>query len=305
MESPLKSTRRSASSAGILMYRRVGSKLEVLLVHPGGPYWRRKDEGSWSIPKGEMNAGEEAGIAAIREFTEETGIALTAPLQPLGEIRQRAGKRVLGFAVEGDLDVQEQQLRDRVAAAKRNDAGLSGNRPRRMVRPARRSGQDPRRPAALSRPARPTFGPTRDKPSMTDPFDLQRFVDAQAPVYRRVLAELRQGEKQSHWMWFIFPQLAGLGHSPMARRFAIASREESVAYLGHVVLGHRLRECTALVNAVQGRTIREILGSPDDIKFCSSMTLFGAVSPDPEFADSIQKFYGGTPDRRTLDLLDC
>jgi predicted NUDIX family NTP pyrophosphohydrolase len=105
MESPLKSTRRSASSAGILMYRRAGSKLEVLLVHPGGPYWRRKDEGSWSIPKGEMNAGEEAGIAAIREFTEETGFALTAPLRPLGEIRQRAGKRVVGFAVEGDLDV--------------------------------------------------------------------------------------------------------------------------------------------------------------------------------------------------------
>ena len=105
MESPLKSTRRSASSAGILMYRGVGSKLEVLLVHPGGPYWRRKDEGSWSIQKGEMNPGEEAGVAAIREFTEETGFALTAPLQPLGEIRQRAGKRVLGFAVEGDLDV--------------------------------------------------------------------------------------------------------------------------------------------------------------------------------------------------------
>jgi len=138
---------------------------------------------------------------------------------------------------------------------------------------------------------------------MTDPFDLQRFVDAQAPVYQRVLAELRQGEKQSHWMWFIFPQLAGLGHSPMAQRFAIASREEAVAYLGHVVLGHRLRECTALVNAVQGRTIREILGSPDDIKFCSSMTLFGAVSSDPEFAEAIQKFHGGTPDRRTLELL--
>ena len=138
---------------------------------------------------------------------------------------------------------------------------------------------------------------------MTDPFDLQRFVDAQAPVYQRVLAELRQGKKQSHWMWFIFPQLAGLGHSPMAQRFAIASREEAVAYLGHVVLGRRLRECTALVNAVQGRSIREILGSPDDIKFCSSMTLFGAVSSDPEFADAIQKFHGGTPDRRTLELL--
>jgi len=105
-ESPLKSTRRSASSAGILMYRRVGSKLEVLLVHPGGPYWRRRDHGSWSIPKGEMNAGEDAGTAAIREFGEETGIALTGSLEPLGEIRQRAGKRVLGFALEGDLDVR-------------------------------------------------------------------------------------------------------------------------------------------------------------------------------------------------------
>ncbi len=88
------------------MYRRVGSKLEVLLVHPGGPYWHRRDDGSWSIPKGEMNSGEDAGIAAIREFLEETGMALTGPLEPLGEIRQRAGKRVLGFAVEGDLDVQ-------------------------------------------------------------------------------------------------------------------------------------------------------------------------------------------------------
>jgi predicted NUDIX family NTP pyrophosphohydrolase len=105
-ESPLKSTRRSASSAGILMYRRAGSKLQVLLVHSGGPYWRRKDHRSWSIPKGEMNPGEDASTAAIREFGEETGIALTGPLEPLGEIRQRAGKRVLGFAVEGDLDVQ-------------------------------------------------------------------------------------------------------------------------------------------------------------------------------------------------------
>ncbi len=88
------------------MYRLVGSKLEVLLVHPGGPYWRRRDHGSWSIPKGEMNAGEDAGTAAIREFGEETGIALTGSLEPLGEIRQRAGKRVFGFALEGDLDVR-------------------------------------------------------------------------------------------------------------------------------------------------------------------------------------------------------
>jgi predicted NUDIX family NTP pyrophosphohydrolase len=88
------------------MYRRVGSKLEVLLAHPGGPYWRRKDDGAWSIPKGEMNAGEEAVDAARREFTEETGVALTEPLEALGAIRQRGGKRVLAFAVEGDVDVQ-------------------------------------------------------------------------------------------------------------------------------------------------------------------------------------------------------
>jgi uncharacterized protein (DUF1810 family) len=138
---------------------------------------------------------------------------------------------------------------------------------------------------------------------MTMPFDLQRFIDAQASVYQRVLAELRQGKKQSHWMWFIFPQLAGLGHSPMARHFAVASREEALAYLAHTILGPRLRECTALVNAVPDRTITEILGSPDDLKFCSSMTLFGAVSHDPEFAEAIAKFYGGRSDQRTLDML--
>ena len=138
---------------------------------------------------------------------------------------------------------------------------------------------------------------------MADPFDLQRFVDAQAPVYSRVIAELRQGQKQSHWMWFIFPQLAGLGHSPMAQRFALRSREEAVAYLGHGLLGPRLRQCAALVNAVAGRTIREILGSPDDLKFRSSMTLFGAVSSEPEFTAAVAKFYGGTPDRKTLEML--
>ena len=138
---------------------------------------------------------------------------------------------------------------------------------------------------------------------MTDPFDLERFVGAQSPVYERVLAELRRGRKQSHWMWFIFPQLAGLGHSAMAQRFAIASSEEAAAYLAHGVLGPRLRECTALVNGVEGRTISEILGSPDDLKFCSSMTLFAAVSDETEFSSAIAKYYGGTRDRRTLDLL--
>jgi uncharacterized protein (DUF1810 family) len=138
---------------------------------------------------------------------------------------------------------------------------------------------------------------------MTDPFNLQRFLDAQSFVYPRVLDELRRGRKQSHWIWFIFPQLAGLGHSARAQRFAISSREEAMAYLRHDVLGARLRECTSLVNAVEGRTILEILGSPDDLKFRSSMTLFGAVSPEPEFGAAISKFYGGRPDQATMDLL--
>jgi uncharacterized protein (DUF1810 family) len=138
---------------------------------------------------------------------------------------------------------------------------------------------------------------------MADSFDLQRFVDAQAPVYPQVLEELGQGRKQTHWMWFIFPQLAGLGHSAMARRFALRSRDEAVAYLAHGILGARLNECTALVNTIEGRTIREILGSPDDLKFCSSMTLFAEVSSDPAFSAGLVKFYGGRPDQRTLDLL--
>jgi uncharacterized protein (DUF1810 family) len=138
---------------------------------------------------------------------------------------------------------------------------------------------------------------------MTDHFDPQRFLDAQSSVYPRVLDELRPGRKQSHWMWFIFPQLVGLGHSAMAQRFAISSRDEAIAYLANGLLALRLKECTKLVNAVEGRTILEILGSPDDLKFHSSMTLFGAVSSDPNFAAVIAKFYGGKRDQRTLDLL--
>lgn len=138
---------------------------------------------------------------------------------------------------------------------------------------------------------------------MTDPFDLTRFVEAQAPVYPRVIDELRRGRKQSHWMWFIFPQLAGLAHSAMAQRFAIGSREEAVAYLAHGILGPRLVECTALVNAIAGKTILEILGSPDDLKFRSSMTLFGAISPESQFRAAIDRYYGGEADPKTLDLL--
>jgi predicted NUDIX family NTP pyrophosphohydrolase len=101
----LKAPSRASTSAGILMYRRSGPRLEVLLVHPGGPYWRRKDEGAWSIPKGELDGEEDAIAVARREFAEETGVILDERLEPLGEIRQRAGKRVIAFAVEGDLDV--------------------------------------------------------------------------------------------------------------------------------------------------------------------------------------------------------
>src|ERR1044072_813603 len=107
-------------------------------------------------------------------------------------------------------------------------------------------------------------------PGANDPFDLQRFVDAQAPVYDRVLAELREGRKRSHWMWFVFPQIAGLGSSPMAQRYAIASRAEAAAYISHSLLGLRLRECTRLVNAVEGKAVHDIFGSPDDMKFHSS-----------------------------------
>jgi uncharacterized protein (DUF1810 family) len=139
---------------------------------------------------------------------------------------------------------------------------------------------------------------------MTDPFELQRFVDAQAPVYAQVMSELRNGRKRSHWMWFIFPQIAGLGHSAMARRYAIASRDEAVAYLAHPTLGPRLRECTQVVCDIQRRSIEQILGSPDDIKFRSSMTLFEAVSGDPMFRNALDKFCAGASDSATLAVME-
>src|ERR1700761_5048249 len=125
---------------------------------------------------------------------------------------------------------------------------------------------------------------------MDDPHDLQRFVDAQAPVWPQVREELRRGRRASHWMWFVFPQLRGLGHSAMAQRYAIASLEEARAYLAHPVLGARLHECTALVLAAKNRTLAQIFGAPDDMKFCSSMTLFCHAAPQEKlFRDALDK----------------
>ena len=134
-------------------------------------------------------------------------------------------------------------------------------------------------------------------------FDLDRFVQAQAPVIDRVQEELRAGQKRSHWMWFIFPQIAGLGRSPTARHYAITSRAEAEAYMAHALLGPRLVLCTELVNAVANRSVHQIFGSPDDLKFHSSVTLFAAVSENPAFADAIARYFAGSPDRMTLDLL--
>ena len=139
---------------------------------------------------------------------------------------------------------------------------------------------------------------------MNDPHNLKRFVDAQNPAYDRVCAELRAGQKTSHWIWFIFPQLRGLGRSHMADEYGISSREEAAAYLKHPILGERLRECTRLVNSVQGRSIDEIFGYPDDLKFRSSITLFANVAPqDQIFKDVLEKYFDGAPDPLTLQLL--
>ncbi|GAB1814996.1 DUF1810 domain-containing protein [Mycobacterium sp. MUNTM1] len=140
--------------------------------------------------------------------------------------------------------------------------------------------------------------------SAGDPFDLKRFVDAQEPVYGDVVDELRAGRKRSHWMWFVFPQLRGLGGSAMAARFGIASLDEAGAYLRHELLGPRLRECARLVTAVQGRSIGQIFGSPDDLKLCSSMTLFARATDDnQDFVAVLDKYYDGRQDRLTLERL--
>jgi uncharacterized protein (DUF1810 family) len=134
-------------------------------------------------------------------------------------------------------------------------------------------------------------------------FALERFLDAQAPVMDAVRAELRAGRKRSHWMWFVFPQLRGLGTSAMAQHYGIASRDEACAFLEHPVLGARLRECCESMLAVPGRSAHDILGSPDDLKFRSCLTLFSLAAPEEAvFRRCLDRFYGGAPDPRTLAL---
>ena len=139
---------------------------------------------------------------------------------------------------------------------------------------------------------------------MDDPYNLRRFVDAQQAVYETVCRELRQGRKEGHWMWFIFPQVKGLGHSEMARKFAISSRDEAKAYLAHPVLGPRLRECSRIVADLEGKSVEDIFGYPDDMKFRSSMTLFCQATPDNEpFQRALDKYCDGRLDELTLKIL--
>ena len=140
--------------------------------------------------------------------------------------------------------------------------------------------------------------------NLDDPFDLHRFVEAQTEEYTPALEEIRAGQKQTHWMWFIFPQYAGLGSSAMARRYAIQSVAEAKAYLRHPVLGPRLVACAEAALAVEGRTAYQIFGTPDDLKLKSSATLFGAISPPGSvFERLLKKFYRGERDPRTLELI--
>ncbi len=139
---------------------------------------------------------------------------------------------------------------------------------------------------------------------MTDAYSLRHFLHAQERVYDTVLEELRAGRKSSHWIWFIFPQIAGLGHSSMAQQFAITSLDEAKAYLQHLVLGPRLQECTQLVLNVEGRSAGEIFGYPDYLKFRSCMTLFLTAATDNTlFKSTLLKYFDGQPDQKTLDIL--
>jgi len=137
-----------------------------------------------------------------------------------------------------------------------------------------------------------------------DRYNLQRFVQAQEPIYKLVVSELREGGKRSHWMWFIFPQIRGLGQSEISQRLSIGSLYEAEAYFEHPILGPRLRECTQLVNAIQGRSVEDIFGYPDHLKFRSSITLFAQAAPGEKvFNEALDKYFAGAPDEFTLSRL--
>jgi uncharacterized protein (DUF1810 family) len=139
---------------------------------------------------------------------------------------------------------------------------------------------------------------------MPDPYDLQRFVTAQDGVYDAAVRELRAGRKTSHWMWFVFPQIAGLGRSPMAQRFAIGSLDEARAYLAHPVLGPRLLECAEILTELAGTSAQDVFGGIDALKLRSSMTLFARAAPDqPLFGEVLDRYFGGEPDSATLERL--
>jgi uncharacterized protein (DUF1810 family) len=144
--------------------------------------------------------------------------------------------------------------------------------------------------------------------NQSDPYNLQRFLNAQESTFEAARAELAAGQKLSHWMWFVFPQIKGLGSSPTAQRFAISSLDEGAAYLEHRVLGRRLEMCTALVNTLQGKSVHDIFGYPDDLKFHSSITLFTEVAEKfgfqtPVFKDALSKYFDGKRDQGTLSQL--
>jgi uncharacterized protein (DUF1810 family) len=140
---------------------------------------------------------------------------------------------------------------------------------------------------------------------MQDTYNLQRFVDAQAPVFDRVLTELRQGQKQSHWMWFVFPQISGLGRSETARHFALSGLAEARAYLQHPLLGPRLEQCAQIIAPQTQRSARQLFGTPDDLKLHSSMTLFAMAAPDkPVFDAVLDTFFSGNRDSATLKQLN-
>jgi len=139
-----------------------------------------------------------------------------------------------------------------------------------------------------------------------DPFNLKRFINAQEGAYSQVVVELRSGRKRTHWMWFIFPQISGLGHSEISKRFAIRTLEEAQHYLNHPILGKRLNECTEAVLGLSGKTVTDMFGYPDDMKFRSSMTLFALASEDKDnlFVEALNEYFNGNCDTKTVKIIE-